>query len=73
MDHDPPPHNGPHPAAPEAPPIRLSHVHTVDVKKLEAEFHKRLAPLVNRRTQGYVMGAFRDAVMVTTGVPNLGP
>ena len=58
---------------PPLPLIRTSHEHVINTKKLEAEFHKRLAPLVNRRTQGYIMGAFRDAVMVTTGVPNLGP
>lgn len=29
---------------------------------LEAEFHRRVKGLLNKRMQGYVMGAFRDAV-----------
>lgn len=28
----------------------------------EAEFHKRLRTLVTRRQQGYIMGAFREAL-----------
>lgn len=47
--------------------IKVGHIHTLDTKKLESEFHQRLKPLVNKSTQGYVMGAFRDALTVTTG------
>lgn len=31
-------------------------------ESLEAEFHKRIKVILNKRDQGYVMGAFREVV-----------
>lgn len=47
-------------------PVRWKPVRPVNSTRIEAEFHRRIKtfPFMTKRYQGYVMGAFREAIGV---------